>query len=155
MACAVDVLDAIVDEERARRIGVVLLQDVEESVGIGFAQADLAAVVRAVEELFEVGDAILACDDRFESGHVDGVGIAQQQYLVTFLQPVYELDAIGRNRAEHGVPVGIDVGIGQRGIQHLADAIAELCGRKCAGLEAVEQVVLLGLAVEAFEVGVA
>src|SRR5690606_13243143 len=146
------VLDAVVDEEGAARCSAVTRQHLEEGRWVGLAQAQLAAVIGAVEEALEVDDAVLARRDGLEGGRLDVVGVAEEQHLVVFLQPFHQGDARRRDAAQHGVPASIYLRVGEGPAEKRADAVAELRWGNVPRLETVEEVVLPGLAVERSEI---
>ena|SRR5436190_11245523 len=119
---------------------------------IRFPKADLTTVVSTVEQALEVRDTVLPADDLREGGYMDRVRIAQEQHAEAFLQPVDQFDAGRGDGSQHRVPTRIDPLIADIRPEELADAIPELSWRKRSGLEPIEEMVLLRLAVERIEI---
>jgi TfoX/Sxy family transcriptional regulator of competence genes len=113
-------------------IRAVLLEHVQEGRSIRFAESDLATVVGPVEQMLEVGDPVLTSDDGLERGHVDGVGIAQQQYLVAFLQSFHQWIRSGGTEPSMAFQQASICG----SVRSSAGRVARMRSRNSAGLRA-------------------
>ena len=145
-------LDAVIDEQRTRGFRAMPLQNVVVDGSVRFTLADLPAVIGSIEQGLEIRDPVLPFDDGRERLHVNGVGIAEQQYLIAGLQPLDECDPFRGDGAEHGVPAVIDVFVRDVPAMELPDTITDVYRGKRSCLETIEKMVLLRLAVESVEI---